>query len=103
MQETELVMDLFESLERRECNGHATVRMGTALADPAKFRRIFSRFSRGTYYEELELDLEEVDPVISCSCGYRGVPSSAAELSECPRCGGNPELEKGTEFEVVEP
>ncbi|MDY6776542.1 MAG: hydrogenase maturation nickel metallochaperone HypA [Candidatus Nanohaloarchaea archaeon] len=103
MQETDMVMELLQVLERRQCNGHAHVRLGRALADPDKFRNIFSRFSRGTYFENVNLDIEPVEPVVSCSCGYQGIPRSADELTTCPRCGGEPRLEEGDEFEIVEP
>ncbi|MCJ7479144.1 MAG: hydrogenase maturation nickel metallochaperone HypA [Candidatus Nanohaloarchaeota archaeon QJJ-7] len=103
MQETDLVMNLMRELEQRQCNGHAKVKLGTALADPAKFQDIFSNFSRGTYFESLNLEIETVDPVISCSCGYRASPRSPEELSICPVCGGEPELEQGIEFEILEP
>lgn len=101
--ETELVMELLETLERRQCNGHATVRLGTALADPDTFADIFTEFSRGTYFEHVGLDVEVVDPVISCGCGYRARPTDPAQLSRCPRCGGRPDLVRGTEFEILEP
>lgn len=103
MHETELVMELMEELEQRQCNGHAEVKLGRALADPSTFRHIFSRFSRGTYFEHVNLDVDAVDPVIACECGYRGVPRGPDDLSACPRCGARPALEQGTEFEIVEP
>ncbi|MDY6773647.1 MAG: hydrogenase maturation nickel metallochaperone HypA [Candidatus Nanohaloarchaea archaeon] len=103
MQETNLVMNLIRTLEQKQCNGHAKVKLGTALADPTKFQSIFSSFSRGTYFEHVDLEIETVDPVVSCSCGYRAAPRSPEDLSTCPSCGGEPELEHGTEFEIVEP
>lgn len=103
MQETDLVLELIETLSERNCNGHARVRLGTALADPDRFRKIFSHYSRGTYFEEINLDLEPVPPVISCSCGFEGPVRSPEMVSQCPSCGEQPALEHGTEFEVLEP
>ncbi|MDY6765960.1 MAG: hydrogenase maturation nickel metallochaperone HypA [Candidatus Nanohaloarchaea archaeon] len=103
MQETDLVMELMRRLEQQQVNGHATVKLGTAVADPDTFQDIFSRFSRGTYFEHVELDVDPVDPVIACECGYRATPRSPDELDRCPACGGTPELEQGTEFEVIVP
>lgn len=103
MQETDLVLKLIEELSRSECNGHARVRLGTALADPDKFRDIFSHYSRGTYFENIDLELETVYPEIQCECGYRDGQPSPELLSSCPRCGGTPELSKGTEFEILVP
>lgn len=103
MQETDLVMRLLETLERRQCNGHARVRLGTALADPATFRSIYTEFSRGTYFENVSLDLDTVDPAIRCDCGYAAPLDDPAHLSTCPACGGEPTLVRGTEFEVLEP
>ncbi len=104
MQETDLVIELIEELSNRQCNGHAKVRLGTALADPDKFKNIFSHYSRGTYFEQVDLELEEIYPVIQCSCGYTATVTSPDMLSApCPKCGGEPQLEHGTEFEIVEP
>ncbi|MFB6076817.1 MAG: hydrogenase maturation nickel metallochaperone HypA [Candidatus Nanohaloarchaea archaeon] len=103
MRETDLVMELLETLRQRECNGHASVRLGTAIADPATFDDIFTRFSRGTYFEHVDLDIHPVDPAITCDCGYTGPVTSPDKISRCPRCGGTPDLSRGTEFEVVEP
>jgi Zn finger protein HypA/HybF involved in hydrogenase expression len=104
MQETDLVMKLIEELSHRQCNGHAKVRLGTALADPEKFRDIFHHYSRGTYFEEVDLDLEVVYPEVQCACGYRAAVTSPDMLSAaCPQCGGDPQLQRGTEFEIIEP
>ncbi len=103
MQETDLVMQLLETLERRQCNGHARVRLGTGIADPDTFRDIYTEFSRGTYFEHVDLDVEPVDPAIRCGCGYGGPLRNAAHLHACPACGAEPELVHGTEFEVLEP
>lgn len=96
-------MELIRALEQRQCNGHAKVKLGTALADPETFRSIFTRFSKGTYFEHVDLEVEAVDPMISCACGYRAVPRSPEAVSRCPACGEEPRLERGTEFEVLEP
>lgn len=104
MQETDLVMKLIEELSHRGCNGHAKVRLGTALADPDKFKNIFNHYSRGTYFENVDLQLEEVYPVIQCECGYTAHVMSPDMLSDpCPQCGGTPELQHGKEFEILEP
>ncbi len=103
MQETDLVLQLIEELSRRECNGHAKLRLGTALADPDKFKDIFSHYSRGTYFENVDLELEEVYPVVQCQCGYENTAPSADVVSSCPQCGGVPELVQGTEFDILEP
>lgn len=103
MQETDLVLELIEELSRRDCNGHARVRLGTAIADPDKFKHIFSHYSRGTYFENVTLELEEIPPEITCSCGYTARATRPDMLRQCPQCQRPPELSAGTEFEVVEP
>ncbi len=103
MCETDLVLDLLRTLQRRDCNGHARVRLGTARADPDRFRQIFDRYARGTYFEHVDLEVEEEDPVVACSCGYEAVPATPAALQHCPRCTETPELVAGTAFDVVEP
>lgn len=103
MRETDLVMQLIETLRQRGCNGHASVRLGRALADPATFADIFAEFSRGTYFEYVDLEVEAVDPEITCSCGYSGPVTGPDDVSACPRCGATPELARGTEFEIIEP
>ncbi|MDY6769967.1 MAG: hydrogenase/urease maturation nickel metallochaperone HypA [Candidatus Nanohaloarchaea archaeon] len=103
MQETDLVLELLQELERQQCNGHAKVRLGTALADPDTFQDIFATYSRGTYFEEVDLEVEPVDPVIACDCGYEAAPRSPRELDECPSCGGTPELAEGVEFDIQVP
>lgn len=104
MQETDLVIKLIEELSERGCNGHAKIRLGTALADPEKFRDIFSHYSRGTYFEQVDLEVEEVAPVIQCTCGYTAPVTSTEMLSaSCPHCGDQPQLAHGTEFDIIEP
>lgn len=103
MQETDLVLELIEELSRRECNGHAKIRLGTALADPDKFKDIFSHYSRGTYFENVALDVEEVAPQITCDCGYQAPAIRPEMLSTCPNCRNTPRLSQGTEFEIIEP
>lgn len=103
MRETDLVMDLMRELSRRDCNGHATVRLGTALADPARFRSIFTHYARGTYFEQVDLEIEEEQPVVACPCGYREEAPRADALERCPYCAGATYLLNGNEFEVLEP
>lgn len=103
MQETELVMDLMRELSRRDCNGHAKVRLGTALADPDRFHEIFAHYARGTYFEQVDLEIEEIPPAVQCSCGYRAYARTPDHLSVCPRCRNTPQLYQGTEFAILEP
>jgi len=105
MKEANLAMQALEELNRRECNGHVKFRLGLAHADPDRFQRVFKRFSRGTYFEETAVQIETVEPVVSCGCGYRRQMAQGSYLHDasCPRCGGRLEFEHGHEFEILEP
>ena len=103
MRETDMVLHLMEELSRRDCNGHAKVRLGLARGDPDRFQTIFSHYSRGTYFEHVDLQLDAVKPEIQCDCGYRAVVTHPKLLSHCPVCGDTPELAQGAEFDIVEP
>ncbi len=105
MREAKLVMQAMEELNRRECNGHVKLRLGNAVAAPETFRQMFDRFSKGTYFEGIKLEIEEVPAVISCNCGYRRRLGSRNHLPrvECPRCRNRLSVEQGNEFEIVEP
>lgn len=103
MCETDLVIRLMEELSRRDCNGHATVRLGEARADPDTFSSIFAHYARGTYFENVDLDVEVVEPVVACSCGYRTTPTNTRMLQQCPRCSRTPQLMQGNEFAIIEP
>jgi Zn finger protein HypA/HybF involved in hydrogenase expression len=103
MQETDLVMETLRILEAQQCNGHARVKLGTAVADPSTFQDIFTEYSKGTYFEQVDLEVDAIDPVITCDCGYRAAPRNPDELDQCPACGAVPELEQGTEFKVIVP
>lgn len=98
-------MRALQELRRRDCNGHVRFRLGMARVDPERFRRVFEHFSRGTYFEDTALELETVEPVMACGCGYRRSVSRQAYLGDarCPRCRDRMELERGDEFEIVEP
>lgn len=104
MEETELVMQTMEELNRRTCNGHIKIRMGTATADPDQFRSIFERFSAGTYFETMEMEIEHVRSQLACECGYRRALSTDAYIPamDCPRCGNALEID-GDEFTIIEP
>lgn len=105
MQEAKLVMRAMQELNRRECNGHVKLRLGNVLAAPETFRQMFDRFSKGTYFEGIHLEIEEVPTVISCRCGYRRRLGREGYLPqvECPRCRNRLSVEQGDEFEIVEP
>jgi len=99
-------MKTLEELNRRECNGHLKLRMGNAVASPYRFRKIFRKFSEGTYFEQMDLEIEEVAASLSCSeCGYkRRIESDSYVYSfSCPRCREELSLKEGQEFEIVEP
>lgn len=105
MQETDLVLELIEELSKRQCNGHACVRLGTGIADPQKFLEIYDRYATGTYFEQVDLELQTVAPEIQCSCSSIDKRvETPEELSEtCPHCGEVPKLVHGTEFDILEP
>ncbi|MDY6771397.1 MAG: hydrogenase/urease maturation nickel metallochaperone HypA [Candidatus Nanohaloarchaea archaeon] len=105
MKEAQLAMRALEELNRRECNGHVRFRVGRARVRPEKFRNAFKRFSRGTYFEDTRIEIETVQPVAGCDCGYNRRLSRRSYLpeAECPRCGDQLTLQQGEEFEIVEP
>lgn len=104
MRETELVMQTMEELNRRTCNGHIKIKMGTAEADEDRFRDIFDRFSRGTYFETMDLEIESVTNTVACECGYARPLNTDSYLPtrNCPRCGETLRI-KGEDFTIVEP
>ncbi|MDY6778634.1 MAG: hydrogenase/urease maturation nickel metallochaperone HypA [Candidatus Nanohaloarchaea archaeon] len=103
--ETELVMRTIEELNRRQCNGHVKLELGSAIASVERFRKIFERFSEGTYFEEMDVEIDEVPSVVACSCGYRRKIGSRGYIphGNCPRCGRLLDLERGGEFRILEP
>lgn len=103
--EANLAMDALQELRRRDCNGHVRFRLGEARVDPETFCRVFERFSRGTYFEDTAVEVETVEPVFACGCGYRRCVRQQAYLDDpmCPRCQDRMEMEQGHEFEIVEP
>lgn len=103
--EANLAMDALQELRRRDCNGHVRFRLGEARVDPETFCRVFDRFSRGTYFEDTAVEIETVEPVLACGCGYRRQVRQQAYLDDrrCPRCRERMEMEQGQEFEIVEP
>ncbi|MCJ7450479.1 MAG: hydrogenase/urease maturation nickel metallochaperone HypA [Candidatus Nanohaloarchaeota archaeon QJJ-9] len=105
MSETERVLEIIQELNRRDCNGHAKIKLGRAVAKPERFRKIFERYSRGTYFEKVDLDIEEVPIQLGCGCGYWRIikPEDEVNSPSCPRCGNELSIEKGNEVEIVKP
>lgn len=100
-----LAMHTMQELNRRDCAGKVRLKLGKAITDSERFKRVFKRYSRGTFYEDVSLEIEEVPVELSCGCGYsRNVGGrSYVHREECPRCGSPLTVSKGDEFEIVEP
>jgi uncharacterized protein (UPF0212 family) len=70
-----------------------------------------SRIARKEIGQRLEniplevVEIETVEPVFACGCGYRRCIRQQAYLDDplCPRCRERMEMEQGHEFEIVEP
>lgn len=104
MRETELVMHTMEELNRRTCNGHIKIKIGAAMADADQFESIFERFSQGTYFETMDLEIEMVRNTLQCGCGYarRLNEDAYVPAMTCPRCGGTLNID-GEDFTIIEP
>lgn len=102
LSDTSVVLGLLEELRQHEQGRRVTLRIGSVHGAGETVRRVFERFSEGTYLEDVELEIEEVPSEIGCGCGYsrRVNTDSYVPTSTCPRCGGNLTLTGGDEFEI---
>lgn len=103
--EAYLAMHTIQELNKRECAGKVKLKLGRALTDSKRFKRIFRCYSRGTFFEDVIIEIEEVPVEVSCDCGYsrklgRG---GYVDRENCPRCGSPLVISQGDEFEIVEP
>ena len=98
-----LAMQTMQELNRNDCVEKVKLRIGKALTTPERFKRVFERFSEGTFFENIDVDIEEVPVELSCGCGYsRRVSDGHAHRYHCPRCGSRMFYSRGNEFEILD-
>lgn len=98
-----LAMQTMRELNKKDCVDKVRLRIGRALTTPERFRRVFERFSEGTFFEDVELEIEEVPVKVSCDCGYsRKVSEGYFHRKECPRCNSSLYYSEGEEFEIID-
>lgn len=101
--EVYLVWNVIEELSVRGCIQGFRLRLGEEVMSSHVFKNIFEEFTRGTIFENVDMDIEEVSPMFKCGCGYwrRGKGLKMDDMS-CPRCKQELEMFKGNEFELLD-
>ena len=105
MKEADLVIGTILEVLNREHNGSIILRLGSVLADPAKFKMIFDLMTKNTQLDHTTLDILTTQSLIKCECGYEGegITHKGMINARCPICNRNAKLTSGLEFQILEP
>src|SRR5579864_2892195 len=67
-----------------------------AGVDPTLLRTAYTMFSERTICDGAPLEIDEIDPVWTCSAGHGAIPAGAGLA--CPACGAPARLAAGDEI-----
>jgi len=99
-----VLINLMQDLSRYSTNGSAHIKINRSMCKPEQFKALFNHFTRGTILERIELDVEELETYVNCSCGYNQTfeRDEHAGYTRCPRCGKFAEV-VDRPYELVSP
>ncbi|MFP4038623.1 MAG: hydrogenase/urease maturation nickel metallochaperone HypA [Candidatus Nanohaloarchaea archaeon] len=99
-----VLINLMQDLSRYSTNGSAHIRINSSMCDPRRFQTLFNHFTKGTVLERIDLEVDELNTYVDCSCGYtknfEGEEHSG--YTRCPRCGKFAEV-RDRSYELVKP
>lgn len=97
------LIGLMQDLSRLSTNGRAEIKVNERLCKPERFKALFQHFARGTILERVDLDVERLETMVNCSCGYSSSHDGEhSGYTKCPRCGRFAEV-RDRAYELVEP
>lgn len=99
-----VLIDLMQDLSRYSTDGDAHIKINSSMCEPRQFETLFDYFTKGTILERIDLEVEELNTYVNCSCGYRQdfQGDDHAGYTRCPRCGKFAEV-KDRPYELVKP
>jgi len=98
-----VLVNIMQDLSRLSTNGEAHIRVNSQLCSPSQFESLFGHFTRGTILERINLQVEELDTKVECSCGYQErFQEQKKGYTKCPECGKFAEV-KNNAYELVSP
>ncbi len=99
-----VLIDLMQDLSRYSTDGDAHIKINSSMCEPRQFQTLFDYFTKGTILERIDLQVEELNTYVNCSCGYRQdfQEDGHAGYTRCPRCGKFAEV-KDRPYELVKP
>jgi Zn finger protein HypA/HybF involved in hydrogenase expression len=99
-----VLIDLMEDLSQYSTNGSAKIKINDSMCDPEQFKTLFNYFTKGTILERIDLQVDELNTYVDCSCGYQNEfeEEDHAGYTRCPRCGKFAEV-RDQSYQLVEP
>lgn len=99
-----VLINLMQDLSRYSTNGSAHIKINSSMCEPNQFKALFNHFTRGTVLERIDLEVDDLQTHVDCSCGYKQEfkEDDHAGYTRCPRCGKFAEV-KDRPYELVNP
>ena len=92
-----------QELSRTSTNGKARIEVNSSVCSPEEFESLFSYFTKGTILERIDLNVEGIDPVATCGCGYSDkIEGEHDGYTKCPSCGRFAEV-RDPDYRILEP
>ena len=98
-----ILINVMQELSRTSTNGEAKIEVNSSICSPEEFETLFSYFTRGTILERIDLDVENIDPVVTCGCGFTQKAEEGHDgYTKCPECGRFAEI-RDPSYNIVQP
>lgn len=99
-----VLISLMQDLSQYSTNGEAHIKVNSSMCEPRQFEALFNHFTKGTILERIDLEVDELETYVDCSCGFKQKYNNDdhAGYTRCPRCGKFAEV-KDQPYELLKP
>lgn len=98
-----VIINLIDELSDISTGGNVQIKLNSEVSSPREFKNLFQYFTRGTYLEHIDLEVEQFKPRIECGCGFTSTVESLDKgYAKCPKCGKFAEINDHS-YEIIHP
>lgn len=98
-----VLISVMQDLSRVSTNGSAHIKINRNICSSERFETLFNYFTYGTILEHIDLQVEEVNAMAECVCGYQEqMEGQHPGYKRCPDCGKYAEV-KDRAYEIEKP
>ncbi len=97
-----IILEVIDDLLSTKVSTDIHIRINDNLCSEKEFEILFKQFTKGTFLERANLQVESFKPSITCGCGHREPYKGDKNYIKCPKCGKFANITDKS-YEIIKP